>query len=179
MAESSGNHNKYIDNIKIYFSSLKELTDDWKFYVEIIIIQPIFLIINFFELVCEFLVIIRLNPIFVLIQNNFNYAINNVLFLIFNNNQNFEEYLTLTQFYISESAEIIAIICYMIYLQIIELRFCGLDMYLNKNLIKISHRESEEYICTTKEEEEEEGQNGNIEFLEIGEDNQSNLSIYN
>ena len=144
MAESSGSHNKYIDNIKIYFSSLKELTDDWKFYVEIIIIQPIFLIINFFELVCEFLVIIRLNPIFVLIQNNFNYAINNVLFLIFNNNQNFEEYLTLTQFYISESAEIIAIICYMIYLQIIELRFCGLDKYLKKNLILISKTESSE-----------------------------------
>ena len=52
-------------------------------------------------------------------------------------------------------------------------------MYLNKNLIKISHRESEEYISTTKEEEEEEGQNGNIEFLENGDDNQSNLSIYN
>ena len=48
MAKSSENHDKYIDNIKIYFSSLKEIIDDWKFYVEIIIIQPIFLIINFF-----------------------------------------------------------------------------------------------------------------------------------
>lgn len=172
MVESSGNNNKYIDNIKIYFSSLKERKEkivNWEFYVEIIIIQPIFLIINFFELVCEFLVIIRLNPIFVLIQNNFNYAINNVLFLIFNSNYNFEEYLTLTQFFISESAEIIAIICYMIYLQIIELRFCGLDKYLKKNLIIISKTESNEnddYL----DEIDNEG--------DIKSDIQSNQSVY-
>jgi len=168
----------YFDNINIYFQNLNERKNDYRLYIEIIIILPIFLIINFFEMVCEIWIIIQLNPIFVLIQNNFCYLINDIIFVLINYDT-FEEYLALPQFLVSETAELIAIICYLIYLQIIELRFCGLDMYLNKNLIKISHRESEEYISTTKEEEEEEGQNGNIEFLENGEDNQSNLSIYN
>ena len=168
----------YFDNINIYFQNLNERKNDYRLYIEIIIILPIFLIINFFEMVCEIWIIIQLNPIFVLIQNNFCYLINDIIFVLINYNT-FEEFLALPQFLVSETAELIAIICYLIYLQIIELRFCGLDMYLNKNLIKISHRESEEYISTTKEEEEEEGQNGNIEFLENGEDNQSNLSIYN
>lgn len=127
------------------------------FYVEIIIFLPLFLIINFFELVCEFWIIISLNPIFVLIQNNFSYAINNLIYLISNINNNYEEYLPLKQFFISESAEIIAIICYLIYLQIIELKFCGLDKYLKKNMIKISNLENSivsNYDSDVNEEDE-------------------------
>lgn len=42
-----------------------------------------------------------------------------------------------------ETGEIIGIICYMIYLEIIELRFCGLDTYLNRNLLLLSTAESQ------------------------------------
>ena len=50
----------------------------------------------------------------------------------------------LAQFFITEAAEITSIICYMIYLQIIELRFCGLDTYLDRNLLLLSNEESSE-----------------------------------
>ena len=63
----------YFDNINIYFQNLNERKNDYRLYIEIIIILPIFLIINFFEMVCEIWIIIQLNPIFVLIQNNFCY----------------------------------------------------------------------------------------------------------
>jgi len=159
LAKSLNNSTFYFDNINIYFDEMKErhINNKTYFYVEIIIFLPLFLIINFFELVCEFWIIISLNPIFVLIQNNFSYAINNLIYLISNINNNYEEYLPLKQFFISESAEIIAIICYLIYLQIIELKFCGLDKYLKKNMIKISNLENSivsNYDSDVNEEDE-------------------------
>ena len=45
---------------------------------------------------------------------------------------------------ITEIPELISLICYLIYLQIIELRFCGLDLYLKRNLIKLAQEESRE-----------------------------------
>ena len=80
-----------------------------------------------------------------------------MIYLISNINNNYEEYLPLKQFFISESAEIIAIICYLIYLQIIELKFCGLDKYLKKNMIKISNLENSivsNYDSDVNEEDE-------------------------
>ena len=40
-----------------------------------------------------------------------------------------------------ESSEILSILAFLIYLEIIELRFCGLDNHLKKNLIKKSEEE--------------------------------------
>ena len=50
--------------------------------------------------------------------------------------------MTLTQFILLELAEILAIIGYAVYLEIIELRFCGLDKDIKKNIIKRGFRET-------------------------------------
>ena len=141
VASLDGNNNLYLDNITIYFNGLKEkkLTE---LIIELVILLPIFLIINFFESVCEFLVIIKLNPIFVLIQNNFAYGINYLIYVIFKFDHKYKREM-LNQFFVIETGEIIGIICYMIYLEIIELRFCGLDTYLNRNLLLLSTAESQ------------------------------------
>ena len=115
--------------------------------------MPIFIIINFFELVCEFLIIIHLNPIFVLIQNNFAYGVNYLLYVVIKSNTSKQKDDILKQFFFNETAEITAIICYMIYLQIIELRFCGLDTYLDRNLLLLSTGESEEGITEVEQED--------------------------
>ena len=47
----------------------------------------------------------------------------------------------MTQFIILELSEILSIIAFLIYLEIIELRFCGLDKSLKKNLVKKSEEE--------------------------------------
>ena len=153
----------YFDNLGIYFNSLgkkeaKELA------VEIILLYPIFWIINFFELVCEFWVIIKLNPIFVLIQNNFAYAFNYLLYIIFNSGESKQKNKIIIQFVINEAAEIIALICYMIYLEIIELRFCGLDTYLNRNLVLLSNYESSTAQSQIEEEAEEEDIDSKSEY---------------
>ena len=132
---------KYFDNVIIYFSDLKE-KEISKLLIELLILLPIFLIINFFESVFELLVIANLNPLFVLIKNDCAYGINYLIYAILNyNNDNQEEILS--QFFVTESAEIIAAICSLIYLEIIEIKLCGCDTYLTRNLILLSNIEAQ------------------------------------
>ena len=50
--------------------------------------------------------------------------------------------MTLTQFILLEMSEILSILGYAVYLEIIELRFCGLDKDLKKNIIERGFRET-------------------------------------
>jgi len=154
------NNNKYLDDIQIYLQSLKNKKNDneksYEFYLEILLLLPIFLVTNFFELVCEFWIITHLIPVFVLIKNNFYYGINGIFFIIFNYNKFDNKRDILTQFFICEITEITSIICYMIYLQMIELRFCGLDNYLDRNLLLLSKLETEDDNSEIEEEQEQE-----------------------
>ena len=50
------------------------------------------------------------------------------------NVKDYEEYISLPQFIILEIAEIISLIGFSIYFEIIELRFCELDIYLKSNI---------------------------------------------
>ena len=109
---------KYIDNIILYFEKLN--AKDYKeLFMEILLLLPIFLVINFFEILWEF-------------------------WIIYLKVVKLKKGKILAQFFITEAAEITSIICYMIYLQIIELRFCGLDTYLDRNLLLLSNEESSE-----------------------------------
>ena len=128
----------YIDNAIIYFQELRETGN--RMYIEIFLIIPFYLIIKFLEFTCEVLVIYYFNPNYVLIRDNLYYGITRIIFIIVNNS-NYQNHIRLTQFIILESSEIISVFAYGIYLEIIELRFCGLDRYLKKNIIKRSEAE--------------------------------------
>ena len=159
MAEST-DKSRYFDDIIIYLNSLgdKKVENSIEFYLEIFLLTPVFMLINFLEMVCHLSIIIYLNPIFVLIENNFCYFIDTLLFGIFNKEDAFMNAETIIQFCVSEIAEVIAIICFMICLQIIELRFCGLDTFLYKNLLILSESEfkqAKEAKESMEEQEEE------------------------
>ena len=132
----------YSDNINIYFNDLKNNITQTEFYLEIILITPLYLVINFLEFTCEILVINYLNPIFVLVRDNLYYAVNRILFILINLQKNYMHYITLTQFFITESNDILALLGYSVYLEIIELRFCDLDKDLKVNIIERGNRES-------------------------------------
>lgn len=157
---SDDNDIKYFDNIKIYFLNLakkmKSSDKAYEFYLEILLLLPIFLVINFLHIICEFWIIIRLNPYFALIQNNFAYLITYLLYLIFERDTLQEKEYYLTRILLVMLAEMIAIICFFIYLQIIELRFCGLDIYLQRNLLLLAQIESDEGTNFDEEEEDKE-----------------------
>ena len=132
----------YYDNFVIYFEELKDNKNSYKFYLEIILMPPLYLIISFFEFTCEILTIYNLNPNYVLLRDNIYYGTSRLIFFLFNLHKNYKHYMTLAQFIILEISEILSILGYAVYLEIIELRFCGLDRDLKKNIIKRGFRET-------------------------------------
>ena len=70
----------YYDNIVIYFEELSNKNNNYEFYLEIFLIPPLYLLISFLEFSCEILTITFLNPIFVLIRDNFYYGISRLIF---------------------------------------------------------------------------------------------------
>jgi len=129
----------YLDNAYIYFHNLGN--SGYKMYIEIFLVIPFFLIINFLEFACEILVIYFFNPYFILLRDNIYYFGIRLVFIIFNY-KDYQKYISLTQFLILELSELLSIFAFGIYLEIIELRFCGLDRYLKRNSIKRSEEEN-------------------------------------
>ena len=94
------------------------------------------------EFTCEILTIYNLNPNYILLRDNIYYGTSRLIFFLFNLHKNYKHYMTLTQFIILEMSEILSILGYSVYLEIIELRFCVLDKDLKKNIIKRGFRET-------------------------------------
>ena len=159
----------YIDNAIIYFRELGE--SGKRMYIEIFLVIPFYLIIKFFEFTCEILVIYYFNPNYVLVRDNLYYGIIRVIFILVNN-KDYQQSISLTQFIILESSEVISVFAYGIYLEIIELRFCGLDRYLKRNIMI---RSDEDKRLRSKDSNNESNDNklmnsmvSEIEFFEEG-----------
>ena len=119
----------YYDSIFIYLNELNS-----SLFKEIIL-TLFYLIICFSEFTCEIMTINYLNPIYTLINDNIYYFFMKII------NFFYLYYFTLTQFIIMELAEILAILGYSVYLEIIELKFFGLDKDIRKNIIKRGNKE--------------------------------------
>jgi hypothetical protein len=124
------NKDKY--SLLSYFNDLNDrLTENkqYEFYGEIFLVFPLFSISKFFQIYFEMLVIYYLNPIFILITNNLCYSISGIVFYAFNPN-----FIRFTSFILTEFTDIISLIGYCIYLEIIELNFCGLSNNLRRKI---------------------------------------------
>ena len=177
------NDDFYYDNINKYFSDLKERTNH-KFYLEIFAITPLYLIFNFLEFTCEIFTIYYLNPNYILIRDNLYYGTSRLLLILCNINS-FSERISLLQFIILELAEIFAIIGYLIYLEIIELRFNGLDENIKKNitmraeldsLFQIDSETSEDDDDDDDDDDDNDKGNDKNEINGINEDNDEDIN---
>ena len=130
----------YMDSIPIYFSNLKNQknSNSTYFYVEILLVYTFFLFFGFIQLAFEMLLIYYLNPNYKLISDCIYFAIKKLIEYIREKDIGY----TTLKFTIEYIAELLAILGYMIYLEIIELRFCGLDSDIKKNIMDRSYRES-------------------------------------
>ena len=125
----------YLDSLPIYFSYLKNANNK-DFYVEIFAVIPLYIFFNFFEFVCEMLIILYLNPNYILIGDCIYYGTTKLIeFKI-------KKGTSPKKFCVEYIAEMLALIGYTIYLEIIELRFCNLDKNLKKNIMDRSENES-------------------------------------
>ena len=138
--DENDNIKYYHDSIFIYIDELKN-TDNYKFYLEIILIIPIFFMVNFFGFTCEILTIYYLNPLYVLVRENLYYFAQRFIF-IFVNLDNYNKYISLKQFFILQTSEVTALLGYAVYLEIIELRFCNLDKDLKRKIMERAQRDT-------------------------------------
>ena len=160
----------YIDNAIIYFQELGKTGK--RMYIEIFLVIPFYLIIKYFEFTCEILVIYYFNPNYVLVRDNLYYGIIRLIFILVND-KDYQHDISLTQFIILETSELLSIFAYGIYLEIIELRFCGLDRYLKRNIIKRSEKEKR---LKSKESNKESNENKLMTSMSSEYFNESNSS---
>ena len=129
----------YLDSISIYFTELGDVLKKRKykeFYFEIFIVTPLYILFNFIEFAFTMLIILYLNPNYILISDCIYFSTTKLLEFTINGNYSPKK------FAIEYTAELLALVGYAIYLEIIVLRFCGLDLNIKKNIMKRSTRES-------------------------------------
>ena len=116
-----------------YFDEFKDNLAKKYSYLKIFLITPVYLFIEFFSFTFSILIIKDLNPIYLLLTDNTYDLIYDLVDYFKNDKKN--NYF-LTKFVVSEIDEIFQIIGFLIYLEIIELRFFGLNENIRKNIIK-------------------------------------------
>ena len=153
----------YDDTIFGYFEKLKQKLNDnnkYEFYFEIFVISPLFAFISFMEITFEILTVYYLNPLYILITNNLCYGVIQLITFIVEYKDNYGVSIIL-HFLCEEFSEVFALLGYSVYLEIIELRFCGLTNDLRRRISIRAESELQDSLdpknTTVEEENESEG----------------------
>ena len=151
--------------LKLYYDSFFVMAKEYRVFskevkLELFIILPLFLITTMIKNSCNMIIIKYLEGYHILISDNLYFFTNRLIVFILNKAN--EEYLTIVQFILRELCESIYIIINLVYIEIIELKFCGLDYDLKKNIQERSK------VDSNKENESELG----INLVENDKENQ-------
>ena len=143
--------NEYIENNSdsIIGSSIK---------IELYLVIPVYFVMNLVINISNIMIIRYLDPNIILINSNVVYFIEEIIFYFFIIQRD-EEYKTFIQFILAELKHIFSLIGSIIYIEMIELRFCDLDYDLRKNIK--SRGEFESSLGLLYEEENEKDKNKN------------------
>ena len=157
--------------ISSYFDEFKNKYSDDKnnFYLEILII-PLYIIIEFLNILFYIFIIKYLNPTYLMLSDNIYFGINNIINYIDDYNSNEKDYTI--KFLFNEISELLVFLAFCIYLEIVELRFCGLNRNIRKNIIYRGNNEAdgdEDSILYLENNEEINNyeEDSNIEKIEI------------
>ena len=119
---------KFENNIIDYFIRFNKLERDYKFYLEIFLVNPSFIITKYMQLYFEIQTIFYLNPVYGLLINNICFGTQKfIMFILY-------KFSGVLNFIFSEFSEIFGIFGYIFYLEILELNFCGLSDNLKKRI---------------------------------------------
>ena len=176
----SYNNNTYFDNVYSYFYNIKHLDNKNDKYLELYLSIPVYCILHFLSNILLIFVNRLLSPIHCLIVDSLyrllHIPIQTLQDINIDDNSEgfFYEFIIqpLSTRILRVFAHFISIIGYCIYLEIIELKFCGLNKNIRKN-IKIrakSDGKATEYVSTCSmsssnitSDEEDEDERGSIQ----------------
>ena len=166
------NYDNDTKQLQFYYDNFIEFINEYKenntnsningsIKIELFLVIPIYFAMNLVINICNIMIIRFLDPNIILINSNIVYFIEEILFY-FSIIQRKDEYKTFIQFIFTELKQIFSLIGNMIYIELIELRFCNLDYDLRKNIKSRGDREiSLGPIYEEEEEENEKDKNKN------------------
>ena len=130
-------NNNHLDSIPQYFSELKDQIVDhtFKFFVELLIVFPLYLFVSFFQFACEMLIIFHLDPNYILISDCIFFGLRKIMKIITRS-------IDVNYFIIDFIAEICALLGYIVFLEIIVLKFFGLNKDIKANIMRRGVRDS-------------------------------------
>ena len=159
----------YYDNITKFFNEEFDLTNSKEDNLEIFLFIPLYFIMYTAIKIINVMMIKYLDPNVILINKNFTFFVEGIIsyfFII----QFDESYLTLTKFLLLEIKHFISIIANLIYLEILELKFCNLDYDIRKSIALRSEIESESQIEILGEKDNDNINDSNIDLNELSYD---------
>ena len=135
-SDSKINDDTYLDNFSIFFDNLgdKYHKNEKEFFLEILLLYPLYSFIGFLKYFCETMIVYRLNPIYVLISDNIFYNSKKIVRLV-NKPKEIKTYLRL-------AGEMIALFAYFFFLEFFEFNCCGLNFNTKSNIDKRSRMEA-------------------------------------
>ena len=123
----------YYDTFKV----LKNIKINNDFLLELIIILPIYMLLKFVDFYFCFLIIKKLDPFYLLVIPTVQYLIYETIDFILGLSNNNVNYIHKSFFCLL--ADIISLFDSLVYLEILELNFCGFNKNLRKHIINRSN----------------------------------------
>jgi hypothetical protein len=126
--------------------------------IELFLVIPIYFVMNLVVNISNIMLIRYLDPNIILLNSNVVYFIEEIIFYFFII-QGDDAYKTFIQFIFTELKQIFSLIGNIIYIELIEFRFCKFDYDLRKNIKSRGERESSLGPLYEGEEENEKDKN--------------------
>jgi len=157
----------YYDNIISFINEYNEINSNTKestVKFELYLVIPIYFIMNLIINISNIIIIRYLEPNIIFINNNVVYFIEEIIVYFFIIERD-EAYITFIKFILTELKNIFSFIGIIIYIEIIELRFCNLDYDLRKNIKSRGEMDSSLGLLYEGEEEKENEKDKNKDDL--------------
>ena len=126
---------KYLANFKLYFTNYKNIKELLLEMMTVILGALSFFFYKYFSLMA----IKYLSPIHLMLSNILLYIFSIIIIIIILNNNNIlfnNNNMTLTILILNIIGDAFCFIIISIYLELLELKFCGLNFYLKKNIME-------------------------------------------
>ena len=144
---SLSDYNENTKTLYLFYDSLKLISREYSNtdknnLLEIFLLIPLLFISYLINEISKLMLIRYFDPTIILIYRNFYYFLLRIITYIINEAD--EQYITVISFILYEIEQLASVISGLIYIELLELKFCGLDYELKKN---IDRRGSEDTIA--------------------------------
>ena len=167
--ESNVTLNFYYDNITSFFENEYNLIDNNYDKLEIFIFIPLYFLMYTAIKIMNVMMIKYLDPNVILINKNVTFFIEGIINYVFIIKFD-ENYLIPLMFILLEIKHLISLISNIIYLEILELKFCNLDYDIRKSIVIRGEIESEAQIEILAEKDSDNINDNSVDLNEISVD---------